>query len=134
MGWFFRIGSAVAFSALTVPLFAQDYLDGVAERARKEFHVPGLAVAVIKDGKVVTLKGYGVRHLGESAPVTPHTLFGIGSNTKLFTSAALATLVDEGKIDWDDRVVDRLPGFQMSDAYVTRERIARDGQHRGHAA
>lgn len=126
MCWFVRISVAVALSAFTVPLFAQDYLDKVAERARKEFNVPGLAVAVIKDGKVVTLRGYGVRRLGESAPVTPHTLFGIGSNTKLFTSAALATLVDEGKIDWEDRVVDRLPGFEMSDAYVTREMRIRD--------
>ena len=67
-----------------------------------------------------------MRHLGEPAPVTPHTIFGIASNTKLFTSAALAMLVDEGKLDWDDRVVDRLPGFQMSDAYVTREMRIRD--------
>lgn len=98
----------------------------MVERARTEFNVPGIAVAVIKDGKVAALKGYGVRRLGNPAPVTPQTLFGIASNTKLFTSAALAMLVDEGKLDWDDRVVDRLPGFQMSDAYVTREMRVRD--------
>ncbi|MEO8131680.1 MAG: serine hydrolase domain-containing protein, partial [Bryobacteraceae bacterium] len=98
----------LALAAFTIPLLAQDYLDSVAERARKEFNVPGIAVAVVKDGKVVALKGYGVRRLGSTAPVTPHTLFGIASNTKVFTSAALAMLVDEGKLDWDDRVVDRL--------------------------
>jgi CubicO group peptidase (beta-lactamase class C family) len=124
MRLFVRIG--LALSALTLPLLAQDYLDTVVEHARTEFNVPGIAVAVVKDGKVVALKGYGVRRLGNAAPVTPHTLFGIASNSKVFTSAALAMLVDEGKLDWDDRVVDRLPGFQMSDAYVTREMRIRD--------
>jgi CubicO group peptidase (beta-lactamase class C family) len=88
--------------------------------------VPGIAVAIVKDGRVVSEKGYGVRRLGDPAPITPHTIFGIASNTKVFTSAALAMLVDEGKLAWDDRVVDRLPGFQMSDAYVTREMRIRD--------
>lgn len=120
------IRGAVAFCAIALPLLAQDYLDNVVEHARKEFNVPGIAVAVVKDGKVVVEKGYGVRRLGGPSPVTPHTLFGIASNSKAFTSAALATLVDEGKLDWDDRVVDRLPGFQMSDAYVTREMRIRD--------
>jgi CubicO group peptidase (beta-lactamase class C family) len=122
----FSIPFAVALSAIAVPLLAQDYLDNVAERARKEFNVPGIAVAIVKDGQVVVSKGYGVRKLGDPAPVTPHTIFGIASNSKLFTSAALGMLVDEGKLDWDDRVVDRFPGFQMSDAYVTREMRIRD--------
>ncbi len=121
-----RRAVAIALSILTAPLFAQDYLDDVVERARKEFNVPGIAVAVVKDRNVVALKGYGVRRLGNPAPVTPHTLFGIASNTKIFTSAALAVLVDEGKLDWDDRVVDRLPGFQMSDPYATREMRIRE--------
>ena len=64
----------------------------------KEFGVPGLSVGIVKDGKVVVSKGYGVRKLGESTPVNENTLFGIGSNTKAFTTAALATLVDAGKI------------------------------------
>jgi CubicO group peptidase (beta-lactamase class C family) len=121
-----QIGAAFLLCALAVPALAQDYLDDVVEHARKEFNVPGIAVVVVKDGKVVVEKGYGVRRLGQPAPVTPHTLFGIASNTKLFTSAALAMLVDEKKLSWDDRVVDRLPGFQMSDAYVTREMRIRD--------
>jgi CubicO group peptidase (beta-lactamase class C family) len=118
--------TACVLWALAVPAFAQDYLDDVVERARKEFNVPGIAVVVVKDGKVVTEKGYGVRRVGDPRPVTVHTLFGIASNSKIFTSAALAMLVDEGKLKWDDRVVDRLPGFAMSDAYVTREMRIRD--------
>jgi len=98
----------------------------VVERARQEFEVPGIAVAVVKDGKVVLAKGYGVRKLGETAPVTAQSLFRLASNTKAFTVAALAMLVDEGKLHWDDRVVDILPGFQMYDPYVTREMMVRD--------
>ena len=96
------------------------------ERARKEFDVPGIAVAIVKDGDVVLAKGYGVRKLGESAPVTPQTLFRIASNTKAFTTAALAMLVDERKLRWDDPVIDHLPGFQMYDPYVTHEMTIRD--------
>jgi CubicO group peptidase (beta-lactamase class C family) len=101
-------------------------LDAYAARALKEFEVPGLAIAIVKDGKVVTAKGYGVRKLGESTPVDEQTLFGIASNTKAFTGAALAILVDEGKISWDDPVTKHLPGFQMYDPYVTREMTVRD--------
>ncbi len=105
---------------------AQDYVDRTVERARREFDVPGIAVAVAKDGRVVLEKGYGVRKLGEAAPVTPESLFRIASNTKAFTTAALAMLVDEGKIRWDDRVIDHMPEFQMYDPYVTHEMTIRD--------
>src|SRR5262245_63367465 len=101
-------------------------LDAYVARALKEFEVPGLAVAIVKDGKVALAKGYGVRRLGETAPVDEQTLFGIASNTKAFTAAALAILVDEGKISWDDPVTKYLPGFQMYDPYVTREMTVRD--------
>jgi CubicO group peptidase (beta-lactamase class C family) len=96
------------------------------ERTMKEFEVPGAAVAIVKDGEVVMARGFGVRKLGEPATVDAHTLFAIASNTKAFTAAALAILVDEGKLSWDDRVVDRLPGFQMADPFVTREMRVRD--------
>ena len=92
----------------------------------KTFDVPGMAIAIVKDGKVVMAKGYGVRKMGETAPVDENTLFGIGSNTKAFTTAALATLVDEGKISWDDKVYERLPGFEMYDPYVSHEMTIRD--------
>ncbi|HEX5082071.1 MAG TPA: serine hydrolase [Blastocatellia bacterium] len=101
-------------------------LDDYVARALKEFEVPGLAVAIVKDGKVELVKGYGVRKLGEPAPVNEQTLFGIASNTKAFTAAALAILVDEGRISWDDPVIKHLPGFQMYDSYVTREMTVRD--------
>src|SRR4051794_25648943 len=76
-------------------------VDKTAERVRKEFNVPGISVAVVKDGKVALAKGYRVRKLGASDPMTAETLVGIGSNTKAFTSAALALLVDEKKLNWD---------------------------------
>jgi CubicO group peptidase (beta-lactamase class C family) len=101
-------------------------LDAYVARVMKTLGVPGLSVAIIKDGKVVLAKGYGVRKLGDAIPVGADTLFGIGSNTKAFTTAALATLVDAGKISWDDPVYQRLPGFQMFDPYVSHEMTIRD--------
>src|SRR6266568_4172893 len=101
-------------------------LDAFVTRSMKTFDVPGLAMAIVKDGKVLMAKGYGVRKMGESAPVDENTLFGIGSNTKAFTTATLATLVDEGKISWDDKVYERLPGFAMYDPYVSHEMTIRD--------
>jgi CubicO group peptidase (beta-lactamase class C family) len=124
--------SSFAISSTAVLLFtaafahAQATLDAVVEQARQAFEVPGIAVAVVKDGRVVMSKGYGVRKLGSPDPVTPQSLFRIASNTKAFTTAALAMLVDEGKLHWDDRVVDRMPAFQMYDPYVTREMTIRD--------
>ncbi|MBS1855545.1 MAG: serine hydrolase [Acidobacteria bacterium] len=116
--------AALLLSAALCP--AQDYVDRIVERARQAFDVPGIAVAIVKDGKVVHLKGYGVRRLGDPAPVTEHTLFRIASNTKAFTSAALAILVDQKRIGWDDPVTQYLPAFQMYDPYVTREMTVRD--------
>jgi CubicO group peptidase (beta-lactamase class C family) len=91
------------------------------EKAMSTFQVPGVAVAIIKDDNVVMSKGFGVIEQGESAKVTPDTLFGIASNTKAMTAALLAGLVDEGKLAWNTKVIDIIPEFQMPDAYVTRE-------------
>lgn len=101
-------------------------LDATAARAMQEFHVSGMAVAIVKDGKVVVAKGFGQRQIGLPAAVDGNTLFGIASNTKAFTTAALAMLVDEGKLDWDDPVVKHLPAFAMWDPSVTRELTIRD--------
>jgi hypothetical protein len=90
----FRLPAAVLLATVLCP--AQEYIDQVVERARKEFDVPGIAVAIVKDGKVVLAKGYGVRKLGEAAPVTTQSLFRIASNTKAFTSAALAAQALQG--------------------------------------
>jgi CubicO group peptidase (beta-lactamase class C family) len=101
-------------------------LDARVASAMKAFDVPGIAVAIVKDGKVVHAKGYGVRKLGEPATVDDQTLFGIASNTKAFTAATLGTLVDEGKLAWDDPVSKHLPGFAMYDPYVSHEITVRD--------
>lgn len=87
---------------------------------------PGAAIAIVEDGKVVLAKGYGVRKLGSPEKVHADTLFMIGSTGKAFTATALATLVDAGKIQWDDRVIDHMPDFQMYDPWVTREITVRD--------
>ncbi len=84
-------------------------LDAYVASSMKTFDVPGMAVAIVKDGKIVVAKGYGVRKMGDPTPVDEFTMFGIGSNTKAFTTAALATLVDEGKLSWDDPVYQRFP-------------------------
>ena len=100
--------------------------DDYVNTAVREWDVPGLAVSVVKDGKVVFSKGYGVRKVGESAPVDEHTLLSIGSISKSFTAVALGMLVDEGKLSWDDPVSQYLPYFQLHDPYVTRELTIRD--------
>lgn len=92
----------------------------------KTFEVPGLALTIVKDGQTVVAKGYGVKKLGDPTPVDARTLFGIASNTKLFTATGLGLLVEEGKIEWDAPVVRYLPAFQMWDPYVTRELTVRD--------
>ena len=101
-------------------------IDRFITQARADWAVPGLAVAIVKDGRTVFAKGYGVRAAGSSEPVDEHTLFAIASNTKAFTSAALATLVDEGKLSWDDRVRDHLPYFLVYDRGVSEEMRIRD--------
>jgi CubicO group peptidase (beta-lactamase class C family) len=101
-------------------------IDSLAERARRAFDVPGIAVCVIKDGKVIHSKGYGVRSLRTGQPVDENTLFGIASNSKAFTTAALGMLVDEGKLSWDDKVRKFIPEFKLFDPYVTEEFTIRD--------
>jgi CubicO group peptidase (beta-lactamase class C family) len=88
--------------------------------------VPGLAIAIVKNDAVVLARGYGVRKVDDPSPVTERTLFGIGSATKAFTAAALAMLVDEGRLKWDAPVTQYLRGFQLYDPYVTRELTVRD--------
>lgn len=101
-------------------------LEADVTRVMKTFDVPGIAIAVVKDGKVLVTQGFGVRKLGEPTPVDGKTLFEIASNSKAFTAAGLAMLVDQGKLDWDDPVIKHLPDFRMYDAYVTAEMTVRD--------
>src|ERR1044071_2851438 len=100
--------------------------DEYVNKAIKDWEVPGLAIAIIKNDRIVYAKGYGVRELGKSAPVDEHTLFAIGSSSKAFTAASIAMLVDDGKLKWDDPATKALPGFQLFDPYATREMTVRD--------
>ena len=101
-------------------------IDSLVERSMKAFDVPGIAVAIIKDGKIIHAKGYGVRSLNTKQKTDENTLFGIASNSKAFTAAALGMLVDEGKIKWDDKVRDYIPEFKLYSPYVTEEFTIRD--------
>src|SRR6185437_15057449 len=89
--------------------------DAYIARAMQTFGVPGLSLAIVENGKTVIAKGYGVTEVGKTKLVDAHSAFPIGSESKAFTSAALAILVDRKKLKWEDRVKDRLPGFQMYD-------------------
>jgi CubicO group peptidase (beta-lactamase class C family) len=102
------------------------HLGADVERVMKQFDVPGIAIAIVKDGQVLAARGFGVRKLGSPEKVDGKTLFEVASNSKAFTAAALAMLVDEGKLAWDDPVTKHLPDFQMYDAYVTHEMTVRD--------
>ena len=123
------VSLTAALALVAAPLAAQQAppgFDAYVKRVMETFTVPGMAIAIVKDGKVLLAKGYGVRRMGDPAPVDASTRFGIASNTKLFTATALAILVEEGKVEWDRPVVDYLPAFAMSDPYVTREMTVRD--------
>jgi len=101
-------------------------IDDLVSRTLTAFDVPGIAVAVVKDGKVIHSKGYGVRSLAGKEKVDENTLFGIASNSKAFTAASLGMLMDEGKLTWDDKVIDHIPEFRMYNSYVTEEFTIRD--------
>lgn len=124
----FFLGAAVQAK---LPNVLPDGLSGariehVVEKALKRFNSSGMSVAIVHNGKVVHSKGYGLRDITSGEKMDGNTLFRIASTTKAFTTAALAILVDEGKLDWDDRVTDHLPDFRMADPWVTQEFTVRD--------
>jgi CubicO group peptidase (beta-lactamase class C family) len=110
----------IGLPAYSQPM-TQEAIDKLVMNSLRTFDVPGIAVSVIKDGKVVHCKGYGVRSMATGKPVDEHTLFGIASNSKAFTCVALGILVDEGKLKWNDRVIDYIPEFRLYDPYVTHD-------------
>ncbi len=112
---------AACASAVSAQVITSAQIDELAARTMKTFDVPGMAVLVVKDDKIVHAKGYGVRSLKTGAPVDANTMFGIASNSKAFTAAALAILVDEKKLKWTDRVNELIPEFKMYNPYVTEE-------------
>ena len=101
-------------------------LDSYVRGAMVDWEVPGLAIAVVQDDSVLFARGYGVREVGRDEPVDEHTLFANASTTKAFTAAAAGMLVDEDRLEWDDRVSDRLPEFVLLDPWVTSEITLRD--------
>ena len=100
--------------------------DEYVNKSIKDWGVPGVAIAIIKDDRIVFAKGFGVRELGKSEPVDQNTLFAIGSSSKAFTAASIAMLVDQAKLKWDDPATKYLPGFQLFDPYSTRELTVAD--------
>jgi len=103
-----------------------EQIDSLVQESMKAFNVPGIAVGIIKDGKIILARGYGVRSLNTQQKTDENTLFGIASNSKAFTATALGILVDEGKIKWDDKVRDYIPEFKLYSPYVTEEFTIRD--------
>jgi CubicO group peptidase (beta-lactamase class C family) len=118
--------SSAAYGAGRTTGMSVEAIDRLVARAMTSFEVPGVAVGVVKDGKLVVARGYGVREMEKPGRVDADTLFGIASNTKAFTAAALALLVDDGRLTWDTRVIDVLPEFRLADPWVTREFTVRD--------
>lgn len=101
-------------------------LDSYYAKALRDWGVPGMSIAIVKDGKVLFSKGYGVKEAGKNAPADANTLFAIASNSKAFTSAAVAQLVDAGKLSWEDKVTAHLPYFALYDPWVSQETTIRD--------
>ena len=123
-----RALSLVALLLSSAPLWAAPPadLDQVVEAMRTSAGAPGVSIAIVEKGETTLAKGWGVRKLGDSAPVDADTTFQTGSTGKAVTAAALALLVDEGKIGWDDPVIKHMPWFRMYDPWVTREITIRD--------
>ena len=117
--------TSVSAPAQRAPSLPRDF-DTWVTRTLDAFQVPGAAVAIVKDGRVVLARGYGMRRVGDTSAVDARTRFGIASNTKAFTATALALLVEEGRIEWDAPVVRYLPWFALSDPYVTSQLTVRD--------
>ena len=95
--------------------------DQYAAKTMADWNIPGMAIGIVQDGKLIFAKGYGVKTLGSNDPVNEKTIFQIGSTSKAFTATLAAMLVDEGKFKWEDKVVDHAPDFMMYDPWVTRE-------------
>ena len=114
------------FANITFAQFSVREFDKYVDAVMRSFDVPGISVAIVKEGKVILAKGYGKKKMGENIYVDENTLFNIASNTKAFTATALAILAEEGKISWDTPVINYLPWFRLSDPFVTNELTVKD--------
>lgn len=120
------ISGTIALRAEQIVPLTSEEIDALVADVMERHQIPGMAVGVIKDGVVIHKKGYGVRRRGLSGAVDTQTLFGIASNSKAFTTSAIALLVEDGLLNWDDKVIDHLPEFRLYDPWVTREFRVRD--------
>ena len=116
----------ILISSLVFSQVEEKKLDELIQNTLKTFDVPGISLGIVKDGKVIYSKGFGVRSLTTNQKMTDETLVGIASNSKGFTGTALAILADEGKLKFDDKVSKYIPEFQMNDAYVSQEITIKD--------
>lgn len=114
--------SGAPAQSVDVPPTVDDYI----EQVRADWSVPGVAVSIVRDGEIIFEKGYGVLELDRPERVDENTLFGLGSISKTFTTAVVARLVDQGRLNWDDRVIDYLPSFRLADPWVTEHLTVRD--------
>lgn len=124
--WYAVFVTAVPIAQQATGQTRFDGTDDYVRKAMSHWEVPGLAIAVVKDGEVVLQRAYGVCEIGRERAVTVDTLFDIASCTKSFTAASIGLLVDEGKLDWDDPVVKHLPDLELSDSTLTRQVTLRD--------
>lgn len=113
--------NSVCFGQLTA-----EQVDALVKNSLAKFKVAGVSVGIVKDGKVIYAKGFGVKSISTNSPVDEHTNFAIASNSKAFTTLALAMLVEDGKLKWNDKVKDHIPEFKMYDSYVTENFIIED--------
>lgn len=108
------------------PSFIVDSLDQYIQKGMTDWQIPGLAIAILKDGKVIYSKGFGERNITTHAPVTEHTLFMIASNSKLFTGTAIAQLEYNKKLSLNDKIIRYFPDFKMYDSLITKQVTIRD--------
>jgi CubicO group peptidase (beta-lactamase class C family) len=114
----------LVISAYSQPITSPE-IDSLVNLTMKVFNVPGIAVAVVKDDKVIHLKGYGVSSIATGKKMDENTLFAIASNSKAFTTAALGILVDEGKLNWNTKVIDIIPEFRLYNSSRRPDDVAR---------
>ena len=123
---FFSIVASLVISNSFAQKIELDALDGFIDQLVLDFEVPGLSISIVKNDSIIYSKGFGTRKITDDLPVDANTIFGIGSISKSFTALTLGILVDEGKINWDDKVKDYLPYFKLYDSYVTNNFTIRD--------
>ncbi|MDE3235265.1 MAG: serine hydrolase [Bacteroidota bacterium] len=118
---FFCVANSIA-----QPAFIRDNLDSYIQQGIKDWNIPGLAIAIVKDGKVVVMKGYGVKDISTHEPVDENTLFMIASNSKLFTGTALAQLEYDKKLSLNDKITNYFPSYRLFDEHTTALVTIRD--------